>query len=495
MRARLTSPILLAFLLFLEAGCGGESADPAPPRAIVFVSIDTLRADHLGLYGHHRFTSPVLDAFGAGGAVFEDASATTAWTLPSHASMLTGLYPGSHGVVDARTALADEVDTLADFFAAEGWDTAAVINVMWLKREHYGLTRGFEKYLSIEDSDYGRRAPSSWTTDQAMQWLGEQGERPLFLFVHYYDVHADYASLPEYERLFVSPYEGQADGSAWQIERANFAEAHIAYCLEEFDPGQCQFGSPEKPRRIDETMERIEFEGDDVKHLEELYDAGIRQLDTELGRLFSFIEASGRAEDTLVVITSDHGEEFMEHGRLGHFLHAYQQSLRVPLIMRGPGIPPGLRIDVPVSSVDLAPSLLALAGLEALPDFEGLDLSELLKGEAPGEFATRALYGEANGGVQQASGLPGVYPIFRSVRRGSMKLIERRLAGVSEYSLFDLAEDPGEQQDLASAHPQLVSELREILAARAVGGAGRRGAEVELDESEIEKLRALGYVP
>ena len=312
------------------------SCDPSParPTAIVLISLDTLRADHLGVYGHHRFTSPVLDEFGAKGVVFEDASATTGWTLPSHASMLTGLFPLRHGVVTPENALSEEVQTLAGWFTEADWETAAIVNVLWLKRELFGLTRDFGKYLFIAEADYRRRSPSSWATDQAIEWLGEEHGRPLFLFLHYYDVHADYASLPEYERLFVSPYEGQADGSAWQIERANFAAGHIAHCLENPGSDACHFGSKEKPRRIDAEMKRIEFDARDIQHLEELYDAGIRQLDTELGRLLGFLDSSGRADETLVIITSDHGEEFLEHGRVGHSLTTYQQSLRVPLLSK-----------------------------------------------------------------------------------------------------------------------------------------------------------------
>ena len=500
-------PLPGAFVLLLLAslGCGSggcfspdlSDAGGTPPRTIVLISIDTLRADHLGVYGHPRFTSPILDAFAAEGVVFDDASATTAWTLPSHASMLTGLFPLGHGVMTAKAGLSEEVRTLAGWFSREGWETAAVVNVLWLKKEHYGLTREFEKYLSIEDPDYGRRGPSTWATDQAMQWIGEQGERPLFLFLHYYDVHADYASLPEYERLLVGPYEGQADGTAWQIERANFADAHVEYCLREFDPDQCEFGSAEKIRRIDSQMERVDFDADDIRHLEELYDAGIRQLDNEIGRLLAFLDARDRSKDSLVVITSDHGEEFMEHGHLAHFLTTYQQSLHVPLLMRGPGVPAGLRLDAPVSLVDLLPTLLGLAGLPQPPDLDGLDISVLWEGTEKSAFSDRYLYGEASGGLQQAAGLPGVYPIFRSIRKGRFKLIQKNIAGVIEYALYDLKQDPGEQLDVASLHAEVFAELRGELVRRHTARAdvGPKGSEVELDQSEIDQLRALGYVP
>lgn len=484
----------------VTTGCtpsDGEKELFSPPRAIIIVSIDTLRADHLGLYEYERFTSPALDEFGAQGVVFEDASSTTPWTLPAHASMLTGLFPLSHGVLSASTALSEEVGTLAGWFFEAGWDTAAVVNAIWLKRDSYGLTRDFEKYLFIEDADYRRRSPSRWVTDQAIEWISAQGERPLLLFVHYYDVHADYASLPEYERLLVSSYEGLADGSAWQIERANFAEAHIAYCLEKSDPAQCEFGSREKPRRIDAEMERVEFDSADVDHLEQLYDAGIRQMDSEISRFLGFLESSNRSHDSIVMITSDHGEEFMEHGRLGHSISTHQQSLRVPLLVRGPGVPAGVRISTPVSLVDLAPTVLSLAGLKASAKVDGLDISRLWRTFDSSLFDDRYLYGEASEGLQKAKGLPGVYPIYRSVRQGRFKLIQQSGVGAPKYELFDLGQDPDEQNDVMSVYPQRAATLMTELKRRhsVLSEPRNQGSEVELDESELEQLRALGYAP
>jgi len=496
-RGPLTRLLPWLALAFAFPGCSEPPTDEvtrALPRRVILISVDTLRADHLGVYGHSRFTSPILDTFALEGVVFEDASSTTAWTLPSHASMLTGLFPLSHGVVTADTALPAEVGTVAGWMREGGWETAAVVNAIWLKRDRFQLTRDFEKYLSIEDSDYQRRDPSIWITDQVIRWIDEQGDRPLFIFAHYYDVHADYASLPRFERLLVSPYEGRADGTGWQIERANFAEEHIALCLREFDPSRCQFGSAEKPRRIDADMERVEFEAEDIRHLEELYDAGIRQLDSELGRLFGDLEERGLADDTLVIITSDHGEEFMEHGRLSHFLTTYQQSLHVPLLMRGPGIPAGVRVGAPVSLVDLAPTLLGLTGLPPRDFIEGLDLSVLMQEADETPFLERSLYGEASGGLQHERGMPGVYPVFRSIRRGAFKLIEERKGESVRYFLFDIENDPREAVDVASLHRELTASLTRELASRPLL-PDERGEGVELSEDEIERLRALGYVP
>ena len=224
--------LLISAVLGAAPGCNGSEQHPdasaaekgAPrPELILLLSLDTLRADHLGLYGHHRATSPVLDAFAAGGTVFEDASSTSPWTMPAHASMLTGLYPLNHRVLTFETGLPGDIPTLAGELRAVGYRTAAAVNSGWLRKERFGLTRDFDQYLFVDDTQ-DRRAPNTWITDQSISWLETEDPRPLFLFVHYYDVHSDYSSLPEYERLFVSPYEGEADGTGWQLARASLDE-------------------------------------------------------------------------------------------------------------------------------------------------------------------------------------------------------------------------------------------------------------------------------
>jgi arylsulfatase A-like enzyme len=410
--------------------------------------------------------------------------------------MLTGLTPLSHGLVGAHRGLSTEVETLADWFKAAGWKTSAIVNTLFLRREKHGVTRGFEDYLAISRSDYKQKEPSSWVTDEAILRVEDQGDTPLLLFVHYYDVHADYTSLESYEKLFVGPYSGQADGSAWQLMRANFEAEHIEGCLADFHPDRCEYGSKEIPRRIDASMERITFNEEDIRHLNNLYDGGVRQMDSELGRFFSFLEESGRTKDTVVLITSDHGEEFMEHGRVDHYLAMYRESLQVPLLLRGPGVPAGERFDQPVSLIDVAPTLLSLARLPIPKKIEGYDLSQLWQGGAVSDWKGRLLFGEASGGLEYAQSFPGMYPIYRSVREGRYKLIERQIGMQKDYELFDLNEDPDEQRNLARMEPAIQARLRAYLEERAQAEARSPvGTEVELEPSEREELRALGYVP
>jgi arylsulfatase A-like enzyme len=498
--------LILAFLFVLACEKAPteepseRAADPTPRskvRTVVLISLDTLRADHLGMYGHAAFTSPRLDQFALEGVVFEDASSTAPWTLPAHASMLTGLTPSRHGVVSSEAGLSVEVETLADWFNEGGWETSTIVNSLWLSREKYGLTQEFTDYLAVKRSNYKQIGPSTEITDEAIAQLKKQGGDSLFLFIHYYDIHADYAALPAYERLLVGPYEGEADGSAWQLMRANFAPAHIAACIENFEPGRCEYGSQEIPRRIDSNMKAVAFEEDDIAHIKQRYDAGIRQTDTELGRLLSFIDDSEGAAETLVLITSDHGEEFMEHGRVDHFLTMYQETIRVPLLLRGPGVPVAERFDVPVSLIDIAPTLLSLTALPIPEGLEGFDLSTLWRGESELNWESRPLYGEASGGLEYERSTPGVYPVYRSVRMGDLKLIERQMGDEEmTYELFDLLTDPEEKIDLAKSRSADVDRLKGVLEGRAnYGGNSPSGPKVEMTPAEIEELRSLGYVP
>jgi arylsulfatase len=494
------------------------SASESPLRLIVLISLDTLRADHLSLYGHERFTSPSLDTLALDGVVFDDASAVAPWTLPSHASMLTGLYPLKHRVTTMRSRLAEEFPTLATLLGAAGWETAAVVNSTWLRKDSFRLTAGFDRYLFVEDRP-ARRSPSTWVTDQALAWLRDRGDRPLFLFAHYYDVHADYASEPAYEKLFVTPNDGIADGTGWQIAQTNFEPEYIEMCKRKARTPGCTFGGKAKLRDVYD-IEKPEFDEQDVLHVEQLYDAGIRQLDAELGRLFAGMRGDGILDEALIVVTGDHGEGFREHGYLDHFIPMYQEMLHVPLLFRGPGVPRGKRVSVPVSGVDIAPTLLGLAGVEAPEALDGLDLAPLFflgeegeegeegeggeggeghdgaeQGEALAAFEERLLFGEASGGKSHdLNGLGDYFPNYRSLRRGPYKLIYEQRADV--YSLYDLDADPGEQRDISEREPAIAQQLIAAMQERYESAAASQEPEneVELAPEEIERLRELGYM-
>jgi arylsulfatase A-like enzyme len=440
---------------------------------VVLIELDTVRADHLGIYGYPRPTSPVIDALGRDGVVFEDVMSTAPWTLPASASLLTGLYPSRHGAKSNSWALAPRLPTLATTLSREGYATAAVVNVRFLS-PLYRLNQGFERFVYVpEDED--RVRPSTWVTDQAIEWLRDLSDRRAFVFVHYYDAHSSYASLPGYRRLFESPsYHGVIDGSGRQLNTLRWGPGR---CWEAAGIGDCEAGT---------ALSLADLDADDRQHLVDLYDANLRQLDTELGRLIAFLRAEDLLEDTLIVLTADHGDEFLEHGGLAHNRTQYQEVLAVPLIFRGPGIPAGRRVSTPVSLVDVVPTVLSVLGetTELQPD--GLDLSVLWEASDGADepvFRDRHLFAES-------SFSPVANDVVVAVRQGPYKLVHNRVT--EEDELYDLRTDPGERTNLAASQPEIRKRLREAL--RGLEGRSVAGEHIELSEEDLERLRELGYL-
>jgi len=443
-----------AFVLGWLSACGTEQENPAieqrpRPGLTILISLDTLRPDHLGLYGYDQPTSPKIDAFAQRAVIFENAISTSPWTLPSHASLLSGKYPRNHRLTSHERRLPFSVETIAARLTRAGFDTRAVVNSHNLS-DRFGLEYGFSKLKYVEES-VARVSPSSWVTDQAIAWIAEPRKRPLFLFVHYYDAHSDYAALPHYREIFENPYTGEIDGSTVQLLK--------------FRRGTGQINSR------------------DADHLIDLYDAGIRQTDEELERLFAFLRETGKLDATLVILTSDHGEEFLEHGSVLHGETQYTEVLRVPLIMRYPPAIPALRIQSPVSLVDVLPTIISLLGEEPLDGMDGVDLSPLWN--APNSqtvlrFDQRAIFSSGD----------HLGDNTRSVRQGNFKLIYD--STTQERELYDLDSDPHEQVNIAGIRSDVADRLERALLALNPDPMPE-GAPVELTEQEKKLVEALGY--
>jgi arylsulfatase A-like enzyme len=440
---------LLAAMAAFTAGCG-----EAPPPNLLLISIDTLRADHLGCYGYPRPTSPFLDRLASQGVLFENAHTTAPWTLPSHTSLFTGLYPSQHGVVTDEVALPPEVPTLAESLQAQGFATAGLASGIYLGGR-FGLGRGFDHYVVFPTRDKsGGTATKLSATERvssgALDWLAAQPRRPFFLFLHYFDIHSDYLPQPRFAALFAKPYQGPVTGTSGQLRAF--------------------------------LRRKIDFDPQDRAHLIDLYDAEIRQLDQALEELFEKLDAHGDLANTIVVVTSDHGEEFFDHGGVFHGRTQYQEMLRIPLIIIGPGIPKGRRSDRPVSLVDLMPTLLTLGGVPAPTSVSGLDLAPLWK--APGDgWPERALFAEANRTID------GNIP-RRAMRNGRWKLV---VHGDGQRELFDLVEDPGERANRAAADPERARELARRLEVE-LGSVRKAPGLPKLEPDLRRQLEALGYV-
>jgi choline-sulfatase len=412
---------LFAFVVSVccSGACAAGSEDqprvsPPPPRNLLLVTIDTLRADRVGSYGYASASTPALDELARSGVRFTRAYAPTPITLPSHATLMTGLNPPAHGARHNGLRPGDDAPVMAAALEEAGFATAAFVSAFPLDRR-FGLARGFDVY----DDQLPRRADGrsenerrgSVTVDAALSWLQQHRETPFFLWVHLFEPHA--------------PYGDPATTAATVSDR---------------------------------------------------YDAEISEADRQLARLLA---ALGNARtSTLVVAAADHGEAFGEHGEIGHSLFIYDVTLRVPLILNGPGVPAdGRAIDRAVGLVDIAPTIRALFNRPATAS-DGIDLRRAIDGTAP---ANRMLYAESFAPLIDFGWSP-----LRAIRAGKWKYIAAPRA-----ELYDLASDAGETRNEIAQQADEGQRLAQQVAAISPPSLAR-APQVRPDEAA--RLGALGYV-
>jgi len=435
--------------------------DGGHPRHLVLISVDTLRADHLGCMGHPWVKTPEIDALCAQGVVFEQHISAAPTTLASHASMLTGAWPHSHGV-PRNGFLVDEGNlTLAELAQQAGFTTAAVVAAFPLD-PRFGLGQGFHHYDADFDTRFTpganqqaqRRADA--VTDAALRFVSSRDpeKERLLLFVHYFDVHAPYTPPAPWDRMYRSPGDGKATGKLGDIRRARRA-------LAEGRPGGRLQGL-----------------------LKKQYAAGVSYVDSEVGRLLQGLGPV--ADDAVVVLTADHGEamdEGSEHWNHGHSV--LEGAIHTPLIVRAPGQAPR-RVGEVVSAIDLTPTLLDLLGLPPSPQAEGQSLRAAMAGGPTG----RALaFAEATKPHERAVGEPWPnLPLCRAARGAAQKWVLCPAEGASALHLL-----PDEKTDHQARLPEVAADLRAQLAAWDAAAAPRAVAQ-DRGEGVAELLGALGYV-
>jgi len=455
----------IAAALLLAAACGpavDDGADDDPPRPnVLLVSVDTLRPDHLGCYGYERDTSPVIDRLAAEGARFETVVSSTSWTLPAHVTLFTALPPEAHGVQFDPRALEEEALCLAEVLKDAGYATAAVVGGPFL-RSMYGIDQGFDVYdesvvRSLYESHVGVTSPTlvELATDWLDGWDRAGRTAPFFLFLHLWDVHYDYTPPPPYDTMFDSDYDGEI--RAEDFERGE----HI---------------HPEMDPR-------------DLDHVIALYDGEIRYTDGWIGRLLEDLRDRGVADDTIVVLTSDHGEAFFEHGVKGHRKDLYDETLMVPLVVRyPPRVPAGHVVRQQVRLMDVAHTVLALAGVDRP---EGFGLASDV------DAGPRDLTPYLDEGSEELPSLVGfadLHGILGAIRTPDHKLLSERGA-LATAELYDLAADPAESEnrlDLTHRRERLRNRLQAWKAAW--GRHPRLSFEMELTDEQRELLRTLGYI-
>jgi arylsulfatase A-like enzyme len=349
---------VLCALALLLAGCDGTDPVVAPstpasrPRTIVLVSLDTLRPERLGLYGNTPDVSPVLDAFAREAVVFDTALAPSPWTLPSHLTMFTGLDPVAHGVINESKSLSENAETLGTRLSEAGYATGGFTDGGFMSGR-YGFSRGFDVFDDKRSEDGPNGFPR--LMPRAIEWLTDQGEQDVFLFLHTFDAHTPYDEVaPEIlDRFRARPVV--ADERDAGLHWLGFLYT------------QAKAGITNYPR---------------MGNLLNDYDAGVHEADLHLGRLFEALRAIGRWDDALIIVTSDHGESFFDHGlHVGHGLLLTDAELRVPLLIRLPGgAGAGKRFDELVGLVDIPRTIFEVAGLSPGDDLQGESLIGLVNG-------------------------------------------------------------------------------------------------------------------
>jgi arylsulfatase A-like enzyme/4-amino-4-deoxy-L-arabinose transferase-like glycosyltransferase len=420
----------------------GRELSPAPMsparRSIVLVSIDTLRPDHLGCYGYARPTSPHLDALAAAGTLFEQAYAPSSWTLPSHTSMLSGLSPFRHGAVDASVRIPDHVPLVAELLRARGYDTLGAVGNPFVS-EHFGFRRGFARWLERRKSGTD---PDGYQAEVLAELRGLRA--PFFAFLHYNSVHHPYAPPPAYNRFAPAGSEG-------------IRGARVGRLLHALEKGAPKVTPAEREMMVG------------------LYDGEILAMDDRLGRTLGQLSRAF-GDELLVVVTADHGEEFLEHGSLMHSRTLYDELLHVPLLVRGAGLPAGKRVREMVSLMDVAPTLLDWAGVPAPPGLDGRSLLPLARGTEARGAGLLPLHTRGHDKGVELWGL----------RAPGAKLIVDQRTGRREFYLLD--EDPDEKHN-RHADPRSAALARGLEALVLHTGASRP----RLEPEEIEALNALGY--
>jgi len=469
---------LIVVALLLVGGAAWLWLGRGPDRPhVVLVSIDSLRADHVGCYGYARDTTPFLDRLAKEGVVFDTVVSSSSWTTPAHAALFTGLPDRVHGCFDETRWLDGSRETVAEAFKRAGYRTVGFFSGPPL-HPNFGFAQGFDTYhdcttYSKESLAFLRgeatheaigNKPNTVVTNPEVlgavrQWLEQARDDPFFMFIHLWDVHYDYVPPEPYDRLFDPDYRGPCTGR--DVLRVD--------------------------RRPGDWSDR------DVEHLKALYDGEIRWTDDTLRKIIDAVSRRFGTENTVIVVTSDHGEAFYEHGVHGHRMTLYGEEIRIPLIIRyPPSVPRNARVSAMVSLLDVAPTLLELAGVKGLPDATGRSRVPLMRGASPPEPVEPAIC-ELIDNKKKLHLFALRFPEWKAILD----------LETSSSRVFDLRRDPGEQHPLGEAdYPVAAAEIPRLYrrtCTRLLELSRRLTVPTERDTPPISafteaQLRALGYL-
>jgi len=519
--------IFCAIAVVLGAGGCGWEPSTAEGSNVLLIVVDTLRADHVGVYGSKHAT-PNIDGLAARGVTFERAYSHIPITGPSHSSLFTALLPFEHGVHNNAQILDPRFQTMAKILGDDGRSTAAVVSLGVLQRE-FGFGHGFDSYRDDFGLDWTKDAGQ--VNEEVFEILDGVPAKPYFLWVHYSDPHEPYTPPGlEYPRIRLE-LNGAQVGELSAGGRSSLFDLELNPGVNELRfidtsstkrrlyrltsiripkssievrppaewktrdrragsatyqgvfPATVELVNPSAGTRsvVLETACRRVLKKDKIR---ERYALEVEYVDRQIGRLLDRMRERGLLDDTLIVFASDHGEGLGDHKNIGHISQLYDSLLRVPLIMSQPGrLPEGLKVEQPVSLVDVLPTITDLLDLPNPAAVSGVSLLPLIKGakgDPPPIFC--------------ATFRPESYSDRMAVVARGYKFIHSLTDDGDWEELYDLEADPGELVDLAPSAPPILDELRSFLRTRLRSSAMAEVNEAELSEEEIERLRALGYI-
>ncbi len=461
--------VILIFLL-----CGSTSATVARARvvsdrpvssrhpSVLLIGIDTMRGDHLGCAGDDSIETPNLDGLAHEGVLFTAAHAAAPWTLPSFATVFTGLWPSHHGAVGGTHAWLDSrMTTMAEIFSAAGYAVEGVAGIDWLTRQ-CNMDQGFQPGSGpMPPEGLDRTKTHTWL---AGDFFARMRSRPAFFFLHYFSVHAPYTPPPPYDGMY---YHGDARAPGEPILTMLLSSSNRA------------------PNREDGMYDFLAGVTDLAYPITQ-YAAGVTYVDAQIGVLMARLKELGVYDDMLIVVLADHGEHLGEHGIWFTHLLPYEETLHVPLIIKLPrGRHAGTVVDEPVSLVDVLPTVLDETGLSARTALDGRDLGPLMAGRDTG----RSVIAAEQGADPRHD--------CRTLQEGRWKLLVFRDDAASRCELYDLAVDPAERHDSASERPGIVARLRRKMEALWPDGwDATTGSAPELpaiDNAARRRLKSLGY--
>jgi arylsulfatase len=452
------------------------------PRGVVFFLIDTLRRDRLDAYGFSRETAPHLRALAESGVLFQDAIAQGAWTKVSVPSILTSTYPTSNGIYELNHRMPASGVTIAEALRGAGYATWSTSSVQFTGRGS-NLHQGVEvlnEAGSLPKDDRGKNA--RYFVDRLLPWLESHKDVPFFAMIHATDPHSDYEPNRPYDTLWAAT-DAKQKHKEWTEKVTPFIESSFMKDM----------GLPTRTELDKAKIDPEEF----VKVELDWYDGSIRGADVELGRVLEKLKELGIAEKTLVVVFSDHGEEFLDHGGHFHEENVYGELTNVPLVMSWPSVlPEGKLVADTVQLLDLAPTILDLAGIGVPDRMQGQSLKPLL--DPSGKFRARPAISEWRRRTDQLG--TRIVDAF-SIIEGEWKLVRNveRPEDVPEFELYNHRTDPLDQKNVASENPEVVERLAQQLEAWHKWALERKLPSDDesaegLSSDELERLRSLGYV-